>query len=717
MSKQAATPGVSVITPTYNRPRYLREAIESVVAQDMADWELLVINDGGEDVRRVVEAFDDHRIRYWHRSQNTGKAACLNFALEQVRGDYIAYLDDDDTWYPNHLSTLVDALDRHPRYGAAYTEPYEVYYLKGEDGRRIPLHKQVKLCRDFNRSFMFIFNHVLPISLMHRRGLGRRVGGYDEDVTVLIDWNLNRKLACITDFLHVPAVTGEHMVTNKDSDRISDLQREDMDEFRHNMRKIRADLPPEPWPKINRVAVILPVKKWDERTRTAVQHFTDDLHYPCRIVLVNQAPDLSESQCRDRLEHLGSLRHIHVVPGPADGTLVDGYRAGARAIEADYYYLASRELCPDAGHRLLRGLGYLKEKSCKMVRWEEDELTEPGANVFVPASLMDDEYVRPAGEENFEGLIPEHWMPSEVLIDQMVFWADRCLAEGDHRRADGLIQEARAVAEGGIGDPYLAQLVARACDLSGEKEKAGRLCEHLMDQGYVADNAIRLGDIEREKGHFDRATGLYEKGLDVIGISDQDLEDPALPAAVGEECGAYRALIGLGECYLELGESQTAASYLRRASSVRALGGRPALGFGRLFLRDQQPEEALDAFRLALRNTHGKRRAEAHAGMAVAYQKMDMLPRAWEHCRKAMDVAPEDKDCLKTAERVATQMGRWAELADFYEQYLEYRPGELDALRRLAELYRQIGRHETAHRIEEKTRILAPGAAVETGVC
>ncbi len=117
------TPKVSVLLPTYNRPDYIKDAIESVVQQMLTNWELWVVNDGGEDVRRIVEGFDDARIHYINRKRNRGKAACLNLALKMAVGDYVAYIDDDDKWYANHLDILSKTLDENPQAGARRSGP------------------------------------------------------------------------------------------------------------------------------------------------------------------------------------------------------------------------------------------------------------------------------------------------------------------------------------------------------------------------------------------------------------------------------------------------------------------------------------------------------------------------------------------------------------------------------------------------------------------
>ena len=163
-------PKVTVLMGTYNRPDYLKDAIKSVVNQSMQDWELMVMNDGGVDVARVVDAFQDCRIQYFHDPVNRGLPFRLNFGLKRALGQHIAYLGDDDIYYPNHLEELTTALDKNPRIGAVYSDLYEVNFVKDvTTGKRYPLHKRVQVARDFNRDALFVFvkNYVMHVNLMH----------------------------------------------------------------------------------------------------------------------------------------------------------------------------------------------------------------------------------------------------------------------------------------------------------------------------------------------------------------------------------------------------------------------------------------------------------------------------------------------------------------------------------------------------------------------
>ena len=78
-------PRVTVLTPTFNRPGCLGEAIESVVKQSFKDWEMIIINDGGEDVGRIIKTFDDRRIRYVNRKRNRGNQQRRKNSSENIK--------------------------------------------------------------------------------------------------------------------------------------------------------------------------------------------------------------------------------------------------------------------------------------------------------------------------------------------------------------------------------------------------------------------------------------------------------------------------------------------------------------------------------------------------------------------------------------------------------------------------------------------------------
>ena len=111
----AAPPTVSVIMPTYNAAPFIGEAIGSVLAQDMPDFELLVVNDGSTDgTGEIVRSFTDPRVRVVNQPANLGIACSVNVALALSRGRFAARLDSDDIMLPHRLSTQVAFLEHHP---------------------------------------------------------------------------------------------------------------------------------------------------------------------------------------------------------------------------------------------------------------------------------------------------------------------------------------------------------------------------------------------------------------------------------------------------------------------------------------------------------------------------------------------------------------------------------------------------------------------------
>lgn len=107
------SPRVTVVISTYNRCEALRYAIDSVLAQTMADFELLVVGDGCTDgSERLVLGIEDPRVRWINLPGNTGhQSGPNNRGLQEARGEFIAYLGHDDLWLQHHLQCVTDALD------------------------------------------------------------------------------------------------------------------------------------------------------------------------------------------------------------------------------------------------------------------------------------------------------------------------------------------------------------------------------------------------------------------------------------------------------------------------------------------------------------------------------------------------------------------------------------------------------------------------------
>ncbi len=111
---------VTVIIPTYNRAYILSQAIESVLAQTMGDFELIIVDDGSADgTTEIVRGFSDSRIRYIQQA-NAGPGMARNRGVAEATSQYVSFLDSDDLWTPDKLSSCLTFLSNHPEVGGIF---------------------------------------------------------------------------------------------------------------------------------------------------------------------------------------------------------------------------------------------------------------------------------------------------------------------------------------------------------------------------------------------------------------------------------------------------------------------------------------------------------------------------------------------------------------------------------------------------------------------
>ena len=117
---------VSIIMPTYNCARFIRESIDSVLAQTYTNWELIIVDDSSTDnTAEMIANFNDPRIHYLRNEQNEGAALTRNKALRAVKGRYIAFLDSDDLWHPDKLERQIAFMEQNG-YAFTYHEYTEI---------------------------------------------------------------------------------------------------------------------------------------------------------------------------------------------------------------------------------------------------------------------------------------------------------------------------------------------------------------------------------------------------------------------------------------------------------------------------------------------------------------------------------------------------------------------------------------------------------------
>lgn len=108
-------PQVSVVITTYKRPKYLLDAIKSALAQTLPVYEVIVVDDCSPvEVEPLVRSLSDSRIRFWRQEQNLGANAARNRGVDLAKGDWVAFLDDDDCWLPEKLARQFECMFEDP---------------------------------------------------------------------------------------------------------------------------------------------------------------------------------------------------------------------------------------------------------------------------------------------------------------------------------------------------------------------------------------------------------------------------------------------------------------------------------------------------------------------------------------------------------------------------------------------------------------------------
>lgn len=181
---------MSVIIPTYNRGWILKEAIDSVLAQDYEDFELFVVDDGSADNTTGILASYGNDIRVLFQ-ENKGVSAARNRGIAEASGQYIAFLDSDDLWLPRKLSTQVDFFNQMPDAMICQTE--EVWVRNGIRVNPKKRHKKPS-GMIFEPSLELCL--VSPSAVMIRRSLFDRVGEFDITLPACEDYDLWLRISC-----------------------------------------------------------------------------------------------------------------------------------------------------------------------------------------------------------------------------------------------------------------------------------------------------------------------------------------------------------------------------------------------------------------------------------------------------------------------------------------------------------------------------------------
>jgi glycosyltransferase involved in cell wall biosynthesis len=200
MSNSDAVPVVSVILPAFNRLHYLRLAVDSVLAQTLTDWELIIADDGSDEAtQQYLRGLQNQaRIKVIWLLHSGNPSAVRNAALREAQGEYIAFLDSDDLWMPSKLARQVAVLQA----GCACRWVYTGYVRVDEMGEitTYPGARQWTPCSGaIVGPLLRLEVAVATATVLVDRHLLAKVGGFDEELLMFEHYDLWLRLCIHSD--------------------------------------------------------------------------------------------------------------------------------------------------------------------------------------------------------------------------------------------------------------------------------------------------------------------------------------------------------------------------------------------------------------------------------------------------------------------------------------------------------------------------------------
>jgi len=193
-SAEDSRPLVSVVIPAHNAAEYIAATLDSVYQQTFSGYEVILVNDGSPDTPALEAALQPYlaRLRYFQQ-ENRGPSAARNLGIREARGRYVALLDSDDLWLPQHLERQIDSLARHAELGLIYAN--NLQFGATGVGRRafetVPQAESVTL-----ESLLAERCTVNTSSVVASRDALLRAGLFDETLNRCEDFDLWLRMAC-----------------------------------------------------------------------------------------------------------------------------------------------------------------------------------------------------------------------------------------------------------------------------------------------------------------------------------------------------------------------------------------------------------------------------------------------------------------------------------------------------------------------------------------
>ncbi len=234
-------PLISVVIPTYNHADFLKVAITSVIEQTYQNFEIIIVDNHSNDhTNEVVDSFNDNRI-HLHKINNKGViAASRNQGVDHTKGEWIAYLDSDDFWYPSRLQCLIDNMDSNLKYDVISTNEYKNDNLTGKKTKLIygPLDGEKYKC------LLLYGNRLSPsASIVRKEFLIKNEVRFNESFNFVTveDYDYWLQLAFLdANFKFIKSFEGEYLVHGGNSSGYQALhKRNELNLLKHHVFNVQ----------------------------------------------------------------------------------------------------------------------------------------------------------------------------------------------------------------------------------------------------------------------------------------------------------------------------------------------------------------------------------------------------------------------------------------------------------------------------------------------
>ena len=202
---------VSIIMPSFNRKKIIEKAINSCLNQTFDNFEIIIIDDGSTDntkeylLSKYKTEFTNQTIKYYSIAHK-GVSFARNIGLKYSTGNLIAYLDTDNLWHPMFLETMITELNNNKNYNCAYCA-VKIY--------NSVVNKDYVLNHSYDRKELIKENFIDLNSFIHEKSLYEKFGGFDEELTRLVDWDLIIKYTKNNDPLFIDKELVTYFISNE----------------------------------------------------------------------------------------------------------------------------------------------------------------------------------------------------------------------------------------------------------------------------------------------------------------------------------------------------------------------------------------------------------------------------------------------------------------------------------------------------------------------